>query len=138
MGFMPDYDHILIGIRIVVVASPLLLTAVVRATCFLDWDDSQEMSSRGVSLSTPLLVAFFQERPEPARSGLWVWVVYRVSDAGLLLASVVMHHLRGGGDFDKLLGTIPWPEAHASIPEQQAVVVGLLLLAAVAGTSAPV
>jgi NADH-quinone oxidoreductase subunit L len=89
-----------------------------------------------VGLSSALLVAFYQERPAPAWNGLWVWVVYRVSDAGLLLASVVMHHLRGGGDFDKLLGTMPWPDAHATLPEQQAVVVGLLLLAAAAGKSA--
>ena len=58
-----------------------------------------------VGLSSALLVAFFQERPAPARNGLWVWVVYRVSDAALLLAAVAMHHLRGEGDFDKLLGS---------------------------------
>ena len=58
-----------------------------------------------VGLSSALLVAFFQERQAPARNGLWVWTIYRVSDAALLLAAVVMHHLRGEGDFDKLLGT---------------------------------
>ena len=63
-----------------------------------------------VGLSSALLVAFFQERPAPARNGLWVWVVYRVSDAALLLAAVVMHHLRGEGDFDKLLGSGSWPD----------------------------
>ena len=73
-----------------------------------------------VGLSSALLVAFFQERPAPARNGLWVWVVYRVSDAALLLAAVVMHHLRGEGDFDKLLGTGPWPDGHASVAPHQA------------------
>ena len=68
-----------------------------------------------VGLSSALLVAFFQERPAPARNGLWVWVVYRVSDAALLLAAVVMHHLRGEGDFDKLLGTGPWPDEHSVV-----------------------
>ena len=43
--------------------------------------------------------------PAPARNGLWVWVIYRVSDAALLLAAVAMHHLRGEGDFDVLLGS---------------------------------
>ena len=81
-----------------------------------------------VGLSSALLVAFFQERPAPARNGLWVWIVYRVSDAALLLAAVAMHHLRGEGDFDKLLGSAPWPEAHAtSDARSQALVVGLLL-----------
>ena len=64
-----------------------------------------------VGLSSALLVAFFQERPAPARNGLWVWIVYRVSDAALLLAAVAMHHLRGEGDFDKLLGTGPGPRS---------------------------
>ena len=68
-----------------------------------------------VGLSSALLVAFFQERPAPVRNGLWVWVVYRVSDAALLLAAVVMHHLTGEGDFDKLLGDGPWPEGHAVV-----------------------
>jgi NAD(P)H-quinone oxidoreductase subunit 5 len=88
-----------------------------------------------VGLSSALLVAFYQERPAPARNGLRVWVVYRVSDAALLLAAVVMHHLAGEGDFDKLLGAGPWPLGQASIPGSQALIVGLLLLIAVAGKS---
>ena len=68
-----------------------------------------------VGLSSALLVAYFQERPAPARNGLWVWVVYRFSDAALLLAAVAMHHLSGEGDFDRILGTGPWPMGHATI-----------------------
>src|SRR4029078_11618585 len=45
-------------------------------------------------LSSALQVGYFQERPAPARNGLWVWAVYRFSDAALLLAAVAMHHLR--------------------------------------------
>jgi NAD(P)H-quinone oxidoreductase subunit 5 len=89
-----------------------------------------------VGLSSALLVAFFQERPAPARNGQSVWVIYRVSDAALLLAAVAMHHLRGEGDFDKLLGAGAWPEAHASVSSAQALVVGLLILLAAAGKSA--
>jgi NADH-quinone oxidoreductase subunit L len=89
-----------------------------------------------VGLSSALLVAYFQERPAPARNGLWVWINYRVSDAALLLAAVAMHHLRGEGDFDELLGSAPWPEAHASLPTYPAFVVGVLLLVAAAGKSA--
>lgn len=89
-----------------------------------------------VGLSSALLVAFFQERPAPVRNGLWVWVIYRVSDAALLLAAVVMHHLSGEGDFDKLLGAGFWPEGHATLtPGQSWVIVGLLIIAA-AGKSA--
>jgi NAD(P)H-quinone oxidoreductase subunit 5 len=91
-----------------------------------------------VGLSSALLVAFFQERPAPPRNGLWVWVVYRVSDAALLLAAVVMHHMTGQGDFDRLLGVAPnnsWPEGHAAVSAGQALAVGLLLLIAAAGKS---
>jgi NAD(P)H-quinone oxidoreductase subunit 5 len=89
-----------------------------------------------VGLSSALLVAFFQERPAPARNGLWVWCVYRFSDAALLLAAVAMHHLSGEGDFDKLLGAGPWPDGYSALPVHQATVVGLLLLVAAAGKSA--
>ncbi len=89
-----------------------------------------------VGLSSALLVAFFQERPAPSRNGLWVWAIYRVSDACLLLAAVAMHHLSGEGDFEKILGTGPWPEGHSSVTGGQALLVGLLLLAAAAGKSA--
>ena len=89
-----------------------------------------------VGLSSALLVAFFHERPAPVRNGLRVWVVYRFSDAALLVASVVLHHLTGGGDFDKFLGSGPWPDGQALVSGYDALVVGLLLLAAAAGKSA--
>ena len=89
-----------------------------------------------VGLSSALLVAFFQERPAPARNGFRVWVVYRVSDAALLLAAVVMHHMRGEGDFDKLLGDTSWPGGQAAVTGWQVLIVGGLLLVAAAGKSA--
>lgn len=89
-----------------------------------------------VGLSSALLVAFFHERPAPARNGLWVWTIYRVSDASLLLASVVMHQLRGEGDFGALLGTGLWPDETSVATTGQALVVGLLLVIAAGGKSA--
>jgi NAD(P)H-quinone oxidoreductase subunit 5 len=53
-----------------------------------------------------------------------------------LLAAIVMHHLTGEGDFDRLLGAGPWPEGVASVTAGQALAVGLLLLVAAAGKSA--
>jgi NADH-quinone oxidoreductase subunit L len=109
----------------------MVLTAVAGTieTLFTGWEV--------VGLSSALLVAFFQERPAPPRNGLRVWIVYRVGDAALLLAAIVMHHLAGEGDFDKLFGAGPWPdEGRAVVSEQQALVVGLLLLAAAACKSA--
>ncbi len=89
-----------------------------------------------VGLSSALLVAYFQERPGPVRNGLRVWVVYRISDAALLLAAIVLHHAHGGGDFDRLLGAGPWPDAHATLSGSSALIAGLLLLVAAAGKSA--
>jgi NAD(P)H-quinone oxidoreductase subunit 5 len=89
-----------------------------------------------VGLSSALLVTFFLERPSPARNGLWTWSVYRISDAALLLAAVALHHMRGEGDFQGFLGVGAWPDEHSMLTPQQAVVVGLLLLAAAAGKSA--
>ncbi|NBO93216.1 MAG: oxidoreductase [Planctomycetia bacterium] len=89
-----------------------------------------------VGLSSALLIGFFQDRPAPARNGLWVWIVYRVADAALLLAAVVMHHMTGEGDFDHLLGEEAWPMGVTNLDEYQALFVGVLLLIAAAGKSA--
>jgi NAD(P)H-quinone oxidoreductase subunit 5 len=67
---------------------------------------------------------------------LRVWVVYRASDAALLLAAIVMHHAKGKGDFDKLLVGGAWPEGHAAVTGGTAIAVGLLLIVAAAGKSA--
>ncbi len=89
-----------------------------------------------VGLSSALLVAFFHERPAPVRNGLRVWAVYRVSDAALLVASIVLHHLKGEGDFDQLLGQGHWPAGQALVTGYEALWLGLLLLLAAAGKSA--
>lgn len=88
-----------------------------------------------VGLSSALLVAFYQERLGPARNGLWIWCVYRVSDAALVLAAAVLHHMSGRGDFHRLLGAAAWPEGQAAATATEAFVVGLLLLVAAAGKS---
>src|SRR5438270_4241130 len=89
-----------------------------------------------VGLSSAMLIGFFQERPAPSRNGLRVWVVYRISDAALLLAAVVTHHLIRTGDFAKLFGGVPWPNGQATVTEDQALLIGLLLVVAAAGKSA--
>ena len=91
-----------------------------------------------VGLSSALLVAFFHDRPAPVKNGLRVWAVYRISDAALLIASVAMHHVRGEGDFSRLLGSVPWPDGVATVSSEQALLIGLLLLVAAAGKSAMV
>jgi NAD(P)H-quinone oxidoreductase subunit 5 len=89
-----------------------------------------------VGLSSALLIAFFHERPAPVRNGLRVWVIYRVSDAALLAAALLMHRMTGEGDFDQLMGAAPWPFGQAAVTPNQALLIGLLLLVAAAGKSA--
>lgn len=88
-----------------------------------------------VGLSSALLIAFYHERPAPPRNALHVWIVYRISDAALLMAALAMHHMTGEGDFAVLMGSGPWPQGHAMLTQQQALVIGFLLLLAAAGKS---
>lgn len=94
-----------------------------------------------VGLSSVLLIGFYTERPAPSRNGLRVWVVYRTSDAALLLAAVLTHSLTGEGDFHGLLGNGVWPNAGLPDPtlstqDSHAGIIGGLLLIAAAGKSA--
>src|SRR3954470_10134411 len=108
-AFATRYMHRDIGFNRFFVLYTLFVLGMVTAslagtieTLFAGWEL--------VGLSSALLVAFFQERQAPAKNGLWVWIVYRVSDAALLLAAVGLHHLRGEGDFNVLLGAGSWPD----------------------------
>jgi NAD(P)H-quinone oxidoreductase subunit 5 len=123
----PGYNRFFVLFALFVVGMVLTALAGTIETLFAGWEL--------VGLSSALLVAYFQERPAPARNGLWVWVVYRVSDAALLLAAILLHHLKGEGDFDRLLSGGPWPEGDAVVAAGPALAVGLLLLVAAAGKS---
>jgi NAD(P)H-quinone oxidoreductase subunit 5 len=124
----PGFNRFFVLYAIFVLGMEITSLAGTIETLFTGWEL--------VGLSSALLVAFFQERPAPARNGLWVWTIYRVSDAALLLAAVAMHHLRGEGDFDKLLGMGAWPYEESAVTAHQALLVGGLLLVAAAGKSA--
>ncbi|MGE3309179.1 MAG: proton-conducting transporter membrane subunit [Limisphaerales bacterium] len=89
-----------------------------------------------VGLSSVLLIAFFHERPAPARNGLRVWIVYRLCDVSLLLAAILMHEINGAGDFDHLVGQSAWP-GHDPLPAApHLTLLGALFVAAAAGKSA--
>jgi NAD(P)H-quinone oxidoreductase subunit 5 len=125
------YNRFFALLAVFILGMVLTCLAGTVETLFLGWEL--------VGLSSALLVAFFHERPAPVGNGLHVWIVYRVSDAALLLAAVVMHHMLGEGDWGRLLGhgpAHPWPEGHSPATATQALVIGLLLLVAAAGKSA--
>lgn len=124
----PGYNRFFVLYSLFAAGMVLAALAGTVETLFAGWEL--------VGLSSALLVAYFQERAAPPRNGLRVWIVYRVSDAALLLAAVVTHNLVGSGDFGKLFGTDPWPGGQATVAEGQALLIGLLLLVAAAGKSA--
>jgi NAD(P)H-quinone oxidoreductase subunit 5 len=87
-----------------------------------------------LGLSSALLVGFFHERRAPVVNAMHVFTVYRVSDAAMLGAAVLLHHWIGSGSLAFLFS-----QATAStvmLSTLQATVIALLLGVAVAGKSA--
>jgi NAD(P)H-quinone oxidoreductase subunit 5 len=88
-----------------------------------------------VGLSSALLVAFFHERPGPASNALRVLSVYRISDAAMLSAAVLLRHVAGTDSLSLLFGGTP-AESTIALGGRSATVIALLLIVAVAGKSA--
>jgi NADH-quinone oxidoreductase subunit L len=124
----PGYGRFFLFYAVFLVGMIVASLAGTIETLFMGWEL--------VGLSSALLVAFFHERKSPVTNGQRVWSIYRIADAAFLIAAVVMHHLRGEGDFSSLMGTGPWPGGEAVLTSSQALLVGLLLLVAAAGKSA--
>src|SRR6185312_16672251 len=85
-----------------------------------------------LGLSSVLLVGFFHERPAPLGNAMRVFAVYRVSDAAMLSAAVLLHHWAGSGSLSLVFsGT-----STIAIGHERSLAIVLLLLVAVAGKSA--
>ena len=90
-----------------------------------------------VGLTSVLLIGFFQQRNDPVRSALRVFLIYRVCDIGLLTGVALLHHYVGAATVDSVF-THPWPDGASLLNGTGATVVGLLLLLAAMGKSAQV
>ena len=88
-----------------------------------------------VGLSSALLVAFFLERPAPVSNALRVFSVYRISDAALLSAAVLLRHVAGTDSLSLLFGGTR-PAATVDLTGTNATMIAVLLIVAVAGKSA--
>lgn len=87
-----------------------------------------------VGVSSVLLIAFFDERPEPVRNAIRVFATYRIADLGLLVAIFVLHH-----DGTTLFsGMFPgdWPNQSMRLTSGGGMLAGFLLLMAASGKSA--
>jgi NAD(P)H-quinone oxidoreductase subunit 5 len=86
-----------------------------------------------VGLSSALLVSFFQERPAAVSNAFRVASVYRVSDAAMLSAAVLLRHVAGTDSLSLLFGSAT---PAAGLSATNATIIALLLIVAVAGKSA--
>ncbi|HBP17610.1 MAG TPA: hypothetical protein DEA08_07445 [Planctomycetes bacterium] len=60
-----------------------------------------------VGLSSALLIAYFLRRPAPVENGLLAYGIYRITDVGLLLAVVSLHHYAGTTSLESLPSLAP-------------------------------
>ena len=88
-----------------------------------------------VGLSSALLVAFFQERRAPVANALRVFSVYRISDAAMLSAAVLLRHVAGTDSLALLFGGTPAATTGA-LSGASATVIATLIIIAVAAKSA--
>ena len=86
-----------------------------------------------VGISSALLVAFFHERPAAVGNAFRVLAVYRISDAAMLSAAVLLRHLAGSDSLSLLFGS---GTSAATISGSAATIIAVLLIIAVAGKSA--
>lgn len=83
-----------------------------------------------LGLSSSLLIAFFHERRSPVRNGMRVFAIYRMSDAAMLVAAVLIHHLIGSGSLTALFRAGTLTTSHASSGAQLTAISFFFLLAA--------
>jgi NAD(P)H-quinone oxidoreductase subunit 5 len=88
-----------------------------------------------VGLSSALLVAFFHNRPAPVFNALRVFSVYRISDAAMLTAAVVLRHAAGTDSLSLLFSGV-LSGSTAALTGTTATTIAMLLIIAVAGKSA--
>ncbi len=95
------------------------------AVLFIGWEF--------VGLSSALLVAFFQDRPAAVSNAFRVLSIYRISDAAMLSAAVLLRHVAGSDSLSLLFGGAG---TTAGLPAADATIIAILLIVAVAGKSA--
>jgi NADH-quinone oxidoreductase subunit L len=90
-----------------------------------------------VCITSVLLIAFFQQRPEPVRSAIRVYATYRGCDIGIMIGVIVLHNIAGSTSYQTIF-TGAWPAQGLALTGGGATLIGLLLLLAASGKSAQV
>ena len=122
------YNRYFVLLAMFVTGMLLVALAGNVAVLFIGWEF--------VGLSSALLVAFFHERPAPVSNALRVLSVYRISDAAMLSAAVLLRHVAGTDSLSLLFGGSRAAASTADLMGTSATIIALLLIVAVAGKSA--
>jgi len=88
-----------------------------------------------VGLSSALLVGFFHARTAPVSNALRVFSVYRISDAAMLTAAVLLRHYAGSDSLSLLFSRVT-AGSGSVLSGAGATIIALFLIIAVAGKSA--
>ena len=120
------YNRYFVLLALFVVGMLLVALAGNVAVLFIGWEL--------VGLSSALLVAFFHERPAAVANAFRVISVYRISDAALLSAAVLLRHVAGTGSLALLFGGST--ASPTALSAANATIIAVLLIVAVACKSA--
>jgi NADH-quinone oxidoreductase subunit L len=121
----PGYNRYFVLLAMFVTGMLLVALAGNVAVLFIGWEL--------VGLSSALLVAFFHDRPAAVSNAFRVISVYRLSDAAMLSAAVLLRHVAGSDSVTLLFGGVG---GGAGLTAQNATIIAVLLLVAVACKSA--
>jgi NADH:ubiquinone oxidoreductase subunit 5 (subunit L)/multisubunit Na+/H+ antiporter MnhA subunit len=82
-----------------------------------------------IGIASAFFIGFFHERGEPVRSAVRAFATYRLSDAGLLIATVTTFELLGSARFSAF-------DRAATLPPAESTTIALLFLLSAMGKSA--
>lgn len=122
----PGYNRYFVLLAMFVTGMLLVALAGNVAVLFIGWEL--------VGLSSALLVAFFHERPAAVSNAFRVVSVYRISDAAMLSAAVLLRHVAGTDSLSLLFGG--QTASTATLTATDATLIAVLLIVSVAGKSA--
>ena len=123
----PGYNRYFVLLAMFVTGMLLVALAGNVAVLFIGWEL--------VGLSSALLVAFFHERPAAVSNAFRVLSVYRISDAAMLSAAVLLRHVAGTDSLSLLFGGAG-AASTIGLTGADATIIAVLLIVAVAGKSA--
>jgi NAD(P)H-quinone oxidoreductase subunit 5 len=121
----PGYNRYFVLLALFVTGMLLVALAGNVTVLFVGWEL--------VGLSSALLVAFFQDRQAAVANAFRVASVYRISDAAMLSAAVLLRHVAGTDSLSLLFGGAT---PATGLSATSATIIALLLIVAVAGKSA--